>query len=150
MHSANFTHILWDNKSPFFFSRNTHDYAPILHCNHHSMQHNQDALPASTLSLSVPLLLSWTKQCLLHLTVVLERLISWRISGTALKLRINHPLKKCLLPKLEIWSTGGPEWRNTAKLTGEGSERTAKRKIKLESNQSSREYGYKFPFVLDK
>lgn len=45
-------HILWDNKSPFFFSRNTHNYVPILHCNHHSIQHNQDALPASNMSFS--------------------------------------------------------------------------------------------------
>lgn len=38
-------------KPPFFFTRSTHDYVPISHCNHYSIQHNQDALPALTLLL---------------------------------------------------------------------------------------------------
>lgn len=55
--------------------------------------------------------------------------------------------------KVQNVSHWGQEWRNTqtSKLTGERSEKgMAKGKIKLESNQTSREYGGELPFVLDK
>lgn len=151
MHSANFTHILQDNKSPFFFTRNTHDYVPIWHCNHHSIQHNQDALPASNLFLF---------QCLCCFAGQ-NRMSSPPHSrvGTfgqlksiwnSLKAKNKWPSEEVSSLKVRNLKHWEPEWRNTSKLTGETSERTAERKIKLESNQTSGEYGQELPFVSDK